>query len=125
MKNIDIIIQESGLCEKFKCTPADIRHSLDLWEEGSTLPKTEELSPVFMKMMGQMRGSLESVNACFEKGIKQKEEYLLEVEIKKANGTYDEWCRELEEAMPDEVMDAFFRAFGKSKPANSNLPGFN
>ena len=83
------------------------------------------MNETFLEMMGQMPGSLETVNDCSRRNIQRRDDYLLEVEIQKANGTYEDWSRQLSEMMPAETMDSIFTALKPQRPPNSNLPKFS
>lgn len=123
MKNIDIIIQQSGLLERFNCKVADIVYSHSLYKQGFTYDIGNDIDFGFIEMLSIMRGDLKEINDVFREEIARTKDYLLECEIKKANGTFEEWQAELSSLAP--MIDKFFVEFSKIVPSNKNTNRLN
>lgn len=69
MSNVNIIIENSGLLEKFGCTVDDILHSYRLYRDGFLFPEKWPTTPGlnFISLLQEMTGSLEDINFLFEK----------------------------------------------------------
>lgn len=123
MKNIDIIIQQSGILERFNCEVSDIIYSYSLYRQGFTYDIGPVIDYGFIDMLSTMRGDLKEINDILIEEIARTKDYLLECEIKKANGTFDEWQAELSSLAP--LCDEFFKAFSKIVPPNKNTNRLN
>lgn len=127
MQNIDIVIRESGLLEKFNCTVQDIKNSYFLYAQ-SWVTESRRDRPMdydFLEMMGQMQGSIEDIDECSRRNIQRRDDYIMEEQIQKANGTYDQWSRQISEIMPGEAVESIFAANRLPLRPNSNLPRFS
>lgn len=125
--NTDIIILHSGLLEKYKCTIEEIKHTFYLYQQTQLFERfrNRPIDDIFLNTMGLMTISLEEVNELFLKTIEDNKKFLLEAEIKKTNGNYDEWIEQLGGGIAQQEVDSVFDDFSRNIPANSNLPQFN
>lgn len=72
-----------------------------------------------------MNIGLGEVNELWQKTIDDNKKFLLELEIKKANGNYDEYIEDFSSEFTGQQLSETFDEFSRSIPANSNLPQFN
>ena len=125
--NIKIIIQTSGILECLGCTSNEFLDLYKLYLRGFvTEGMREDLDNSgvvdFIETMFKM-SSLESAIRIFKKAEKEADDYMLEIDVKKSAGTYDDWYQEIKEEnkrnLP--VIKAFFHEFStKVKPIKSS-----
>ena len=123
MDGTDLMILQTGVCEKFKCSPRDIKEVYHLWTKAFTYEYKESINYDFLEMIGQMQVTLEELKELFVREAKITADFLIEMEVKKAIGTYDEYIAEGMKSK--ELLENFFSDYKKSRPANSNLASFN
>lgn len=116
-----LIIENSGLCSKYNCSPEKIYELYMLWQESMFGEIQTKIDDEYIKMMSKFTCDLDSVESMLVKGKKQHLEFLFEIEIKKAAGTYEQWyediCKENEESR--EAISEFFEEFSRlQKPLN-------
>ena len=118
-----ILIQTSGVLEKYGVTVDQVLSALDIYSKGFAIESVQQSvldgdMQEFLLMLLQMNCTWCEVVSLLKKAEAQTKAYMFEIEVKKAAGTYDQWIEEItiqNEECGGDVAN-FFHEFKKTIP---------